>query len=235
MWTDSSPSLAPHTTANVTSAQREVTGGNGTFLQTGGADAAQEELLGGFTLTPGHAAPSNANGTPGRQWTPAQEAHISSPSRPTPRAQEGAPSAGAGAGASAAVVDLERGMTSPWQGPSDGVDGKAVGIAPPPGMMGAGVGVGVGAPPEMIGTAAAALGTGRSGGVLAREQQAGAVRQGVVAGGVERSQGVHQHQYQYQHQPPHPHPQQRQQQRARAPAATPEPVAAQQVRREWQM
>lgn len=211
MWADSSPSLAPYTAAGVGGARPDIA--NGALLRSGGAGASHEELVGGFTLTPGHAAPPNASATSGGQrWTPpSPEPHAPSPSPPAPRAQGGPPAtAAAVAAAASAALDLERGMTSPWQGPSDGVDGKAVGVAPPPGMMEASVG----AAPGAVGTATAVLGTGSSGAGLAREQQSGVARQEVVTGGVERSQGVRQ--------------QQRQQRQQVAPA-TAEPVAAQKV------
>lgn len=103
-------------------------------------------------------------------------------------------------------------MTSPWQGPSDGVDGsgKVAGVALPPGMMEAANGVA----PETMGTATAVLGTERGGGGLGREQQPGAVRQKAVARGIERSQGVHQ----------------QQRQRQQVAPKTAEPVAAHKVR-----
>ena len=221
MWADSSPSLAPYTAAGVAGTGAQPAIAKGTLLRSGGAETVQEELAagGGFTLAPGlHAAPPNHanNAAPGGQrWTtPSPEPHAPSPSPPTPRAQVGPPAA-------AAALDLERGMTSPWQGPSDGVDGhgneKAAGVGPPPGMMEAAVGVS----PETIGTALEVLGTergrggggGGGGGRLAR----GAARQEVVARGAERGQGVHQHQ-------------QRHRQGEQVAPKTAGPVAAQKVR-----
>lgn len=208
MWADSSPSLAPYTGAGgVTGTQPGLA--NGKLPRSGGADTIQDELVGGFTLTPGHAAaPPSANATPGQRWTPSPEPHAPSPSSPTPRAQGGTPavSDAAAAAAATAALDLERGMTSPWQGPSDAADGKAAGVAPPPGMSGAAVG----AAPGTVGTATAPLGTERSqGGGRARERQ-----QQSGAGGDERSQGVHQ----------------QQRQRQQVAPTMPEPMAAHKVR-----
>lgn len=231
MWAETSPSLAPYTAAGVAAGAQPGMAANGALLRPGGTDTAtavQEELAAGFALTPGHTAPqSNAGATSRQQWAAASpEPHAPSPSPPTSRGQVGPPAAASTAAAAAAALDLERGMASSWQGPSDAVPGNKAGVAPPPGMMGAGAGVGVAS--ETIGAAAAAaaavLGSDRSGGLTRgqqqQQQQAGVARQEEAkGGGVERSQGV---------------PQQQQQQRRRqqpvAPTTAAGPVAARQVR-----
>lgn len=188
-WTDASPSVVPYPAAGVPNGHPSGMV-NGTLLQTGGgAGKAQEELSNGFSLTPDHvrsarlaspaAAPSNGTARSGQQWVSSTEPVAPSPSPPTPRAQ---------GAVAASALDLERGMTSPWQGPSDSGVGEAVGIAPPPGMVGADVGVGKA--PEMV--IAAAI-PGGSGGVHAMEQQPDVVRQG-FSGTADRSQNVHKQQ-----------------------------------------
>lgn len=181
------------------------------------AGAAQEELPGGFSLTPAdcvrnaphaskdtaatgggpatapvHTAPSTATAPSGQQWVNSAGPLVPSPSpSPTPSA----PLAdGQGVGP-ASAVDLERGMTSPWQGPGDAEGDAAtaavattVGVAPPPGLTG------VGRAPEAVGAGAV---SGGGGGVLGKEKRGGpAARPEGLTGAPERGQGVPQRQRQ---------------------------------------
>ncbi|CAM9672447.1 unnamed protein product [Pylaiella littoralis] len=193
-WTHGSPSLVPYAAAGVANGHQSGMV-NRTLLQTGGgAGRTQGELANGFSLTPDQvrsarlappaAALSNGTAGPGQQQWVSSEAVALSPSPPTPRAQ---------GAAAATALDLERGMTSPWQGPSDSGVGEAVGIAPPPGI--AGVAVGVEAP-EMVVAAAV---PGGSGGIHAIEERPDVVRQ-EFSGAAERSQDVHKQQRRLQQQ-----------------------------------
>ncbi|CAM9213276.1 unnamed protein product, partial [Ectocarpus sp. 4 AP-2014] len=108
----------------------------------------------------------------------------------------------------ASAVDLERGMTSPWQGPGDAEGDAAtaavattVEVAPPPGLTD------VGRAPEAVGAGAV---SGGGGGVLGKEKRGGpAARPEGLTGAPERGQGVPQRQRRPLQQ------QQKQQQRAK--------------------
>jgi len=218
-WVDASPSLVPYPAAGVSNVSQHPPGMmNGALHQTAAAAAAaaRDELAGGLALTPGyvrdahggvrqHAAPSSAGAMSGQQQQQQQQQQqwaappaeplapsSSSSSSQNPRAaaaQAGVPRVPAAA-AAASALDLQRGMTSPWQGSGEGEAGMAVGVSPPPGMVGAGMGE----VSETVGSRAAVVGSrpGESGAERSTEQQPVVVRQqqGLV-GAVERGQDTH--------------------------------------------